>query len=68
MRNYGKPKGIRLRAEELELLKQVCEARGENPSVFIRRAMRKELARLSYLTPEEKKALQVPTAEEVKTG
>ena len=66
MLTYNKIISLRLRTKELTLLKQVCEARGENPSVFVRRSMRRELARLSYLTPEEKKALQVPTVEEVK--
>jgi hypothetical protein len=47
----------RMRKEEVELIKRVCEARGEDLSDFVRRSVKKELARLSYLSPEEKKAL-----------
>lgn len=58
--------GVRLRPDDLQLLRRVCEARGETPSTFVRRAMRKELGRLSFLTTLEKKALEV-TAKEVRT-
>jgi hypothetical protein len=43
--------------EDIELLKKVCKARGEDLSDFVRRSVRKELARLNYLSEEEKKAL-----------
>jgi len=43
--------------EDIELLKKVCKARGEDLSDFVRRSVRKELARLCYLSAEEKKAL-----------
>jgi len=43
--------------EEARLIKRVAKARGEDLSDFVRRAVRKELARLSYLSDEEKKAL-----------
>jgi len=49
----------RMSAEDIELLKKVCKARGEDLSDFVRRSVRKELARLNYLTEEEKKALEV---------
>jgi len=56
--------GLRLHSKDLTVLKKICEARGENPSVFARRAIKKELALFSYLSPEEKKALGIPTEEE----
>lgn len=47
----------RMKKEDIDLLKKVCHARGENISNFVRRAVRMELARLSFLSDEEKKAL-----------
>lgn len=47
----------RMSTEDIELLKKVCKARGEDLSDFVRRSVRKELARLNYLSEEEKKAL-----------
>lgn len=47
----------RMREEDILLLRKVCQARGENISNFVRRAVRMELARLSFLSNEEKKAL-----------
>jgi hypothetical protein len=49
----------RLTPEDHELLRKVCEARGENFSIFLRRALRGELARLSYYSPDVKRALGV---------
>jgi len=49
----------RMRREDVELIKRICEARGEDVSDFVRRAVRRELARLSFLSEEEKKALEV---------
>jgi len=43
--------------QDVELIKKVCEARGEDLSDFVRRSVKMELARLSYLSDEEKKAL-----------
>ena len=51
--------GYRFPLEDLSLLQSVCKARGEDVSDFVRRATRKELARLSYLSAEEKKALGI---------
>jgi len=48
-------------SEDVELIKKVCKARGEQVSDFVRRSVRKELARLNYLSEEEKKALEVET-------
>ncbi|GAI06235.1 unnamed protein product, partial [marine sediment metagenome] len=42
------------------LVERACKARGENISVFVRRSVRTELARLSFLTDQDKKALGVP--------
>ena len=64
MPDLTKRVGVRLRPKDLQLLKTICEARGENTSTFLRRGMRRELARLSYLTPEEKKALEITTKED----
>ncbi|MEM2129916.1 MAG: hypothetical protein QXZ70_04880 [Candidatus Bathyarchaeia archaeon] len=47
----------RMTQEEVTLLKQVAKARGEDLSDFVRRAVKMELARLSFLSPEERKAL-----------
>jgi len=48
---------VRMSEEDKALLKKVAKARGEDPSDFVRRAVKMELARLSFLGPEEKKAL-----------
>jgi len=40
-----------------ELLRKISEARGEDMSDFVRRAIKRELARLGFLPEEEKKAL-----------
>jgi hypothetical protein len=41
------------------VLRSVAKARGEDISNFVRRAIKVELARLSFLSPEEKMALGV---------
>jgi hypothetical protein len=38
-------------------LEKVCKSRGEDVSDFVRRSVRKELAGMSYLPAEDKKAL-----------
>jgi uncharacterized protein (DUF1778 family) len=50
---------VRILVEDRELLNRVCRARGEDLSDFVRRALRKELASLSFLPEEDKKALGV---------
>jgi uncharacterized protein (DUF1778 family) len=50
---------LRIEKKDLELLTKICKARGEGVSDFVRRAIRKELAKLGYLTKEEMKALEV---------
>lgn len=47
----------RMKKQDIALLKRVCEARGEDISDFVRRAIYKELASLSLLSEEQKKAL-----------
>jgi len=48
---------IRVTKRDKDLLEKICRARGEDPSDFVRRAVRKEFATLSYLPEEAKKAL-----------
>ena len=51
--------GVRVDQKDRELLEKVCKARGEDLSDFIRRAIRKELASLSFYSDDIKKALGV---------
>ena len=51
--------GVRLSDGDLVLLKEVCKARAEDVSGFIRRLVRKELSRLGYLDENVRKAFQV---------
>jgi len=51
--------GVRFSQKDVELLKKVCEARGEDISGFVRRAVKRDLAELSFYTEEEKKALGI---------
>ena len=50
---------IRFTKRDLALLVKVSRARGEDPSSFIRRALRMELAKLGFLSEEEMQALGV---------
>lgn len=54
--------GVRMNTKDRKILEKVCEARGEDLSDFIRRAVRKELAELSFYPDDVKKALGVLTA------
>jgi len=49
--------GVRLTEEDREILFKVCEARGEDVSDFVRRAIRKELAGLGFYPNDVRKAL-----------
>lgn len=49
----------RMPAADKALIRKICQARGEQLSDFVRRAIRRELVRLGYLDEEEKKALGV---------
>jgi len=51
---------IRFSKRDLTLILKVSRTRGEDPSSFIRRAVLLELAKLGYLSQEEKQALGVP--------
>jgi uncharacterized protein (DUF1778 family) len=52
---------VRLANGDSVLLKRICKSRGEDISDFVRRAIRSEFARLSFLRPAEKKALGIGT-------
>jgi hypothetical protein len=65
--------GFRMEAGDAELLKTVCKARREDVSDFIRRSIMKELACLSFLPKDQKKALGVspdmlPANQQTKEG
>ena len=51
--------GIKLSEEDKQLLDEVANQRGEANSSFVRRAIRKELARLGYFDEDVRKALGV---------
>lgn len=48
---------LRMSTDKVRLVKQAAKARGEDFSDFVRRSVYTELARLSYLSNAEKKAL-----------
>jgi len=50
---------VRLDPRDKDLVAKVAKARGEDLSDFVRRAIKTELAKLSFYTEEEKKALGV---------
>jgi len=50
---------VRLDPRDKDLVAKVAKARGEDLSDFVRRAIKSELAKLSFYTEEEKKALGV---------
>ena len=50
---------IRLSKNDLALLAKISRMRGQSSSDFIRLAMRREFARLGFLSEEEKQALGV---------
>lgn len=49
----------RMPPEDVDLIKTICRARGEDLSDFVRRALYRELGRLSYLDTEKMKALGI---------
>lgn len=51
--------GARVTDDLYSMLTKVCTNRGEDVSDFVRRAILKELAELSFLPSEQKKALGV---------
>ena len=50
----------RISPGDRRLVERACRARGENISVFVRRAVRTELAKLSLLPDRDKRALGIP--------
>ena len=58
--------GAKFENSTAQTLKNFCRARGESYSSFIRMAVKKELARYSYFTDKEKKALGVKSDESKK--
>jgi len=54
---YEKRISVRLDQELFQLLKRVCKIRRESKSSFVRKGIMDGLAKLSYLTPDEMKAL-----------
>ena len=59
MKNKNKIIAARFPTRDAILLKAVAKNRGQDVSDFVRLSVRKELARLSYLSLAEKKALEV---------
>lgn len=57
----------RMPKPDIDLLRKVTKARGEDLSSFVRRAVYKELADLSYLSEEQKKALGIKDKEKLLT-
>lgn len=51
---------VRFDVKTLTIIRKVTKARGEDISDLVRRAVKTELARLSFLSETEKKALGVP--------
>lgn len=50
---------VRIHEDIVELISKIADQRGENLSDFVRRSVLRELARLSYLPDEAKKALEI---------
>ena len=59
MRNLVKVVGVRVTEDLYSKLGTVCDARGEDVSDSIRGAVLKELASLSFLSEDQKKALGI---------
>jgi len=59
MKTNGQTVSARFTTSDASLLKQVCTARGEDVSDFIRRSVRKELACLGFYDNEVRLALGV---------
>jgi|YelNatPaOPRAMG01_1025707.scaffolds.fasta_scaffold32699_5 uncharacterized protein (DUF1778 family) len=58
---------FKLEEADRQLLEKVCRARGESLSSFVRRALRREFARLGFLSQDELKALEL-NLKEVELG
>ena len=51
------PLCVRIDEKTVRNLKSICKDRGEDVSDFVRRAIKKDLANLGYLSRRERKAL-----------
>ena len=60
--------GARIEAGTKDLVEKVSKARGEDVSDFIRRSVLKELASLSFLSADDKKALGVKTESQIQVS
>ncbi len=60
--------GIRIPTSDAVQLRQICESRREDVSDFVRRAIRTEMARLSFGSELEKKALGILTKKTNRKG
>jgi|GEM_PF-1453915 uncharacterized protein (DUF1778 family) len=69
MVNELKPKkafcGFKIEQEIYELIRAICKSRGEDISDFMRRAVKRELGRLNYLSEEELKALEMSNCQKL---
>jgi len=63
MKYKNKIISVRFSIPNVILIKEVARDRGQDVSDFIRFSVRKELARLSFLSPAEKKALEITKKE-----
>ena len=59
---------VRITKEEKNLVEKVSQARGEYISIFVRRAVRRELATLGFYTVDERRALGLDPATVEGTG
>ena len=59
MKDDNKIVAVRFPTSDANLLKEIATDRGQDVSDFVRLSVRKELARLSFLSSKEKKALEV---------
>ena len=50
---------VRFPTSDVFLVKEIAKNRGQDVSDFVRLSVKKELARLSFLSKEEKKALEM---------
>ena len=65
MRNLIKVVGVRVTADLYTKIKLVSSSRGEDVSDFVRRSILKELATLSFVSIEQKKALGLKEVEAI---
>ena len=59
MEKFSELMGVRFDAETYGLIQKVASAQGIGGCDFIRMATRRELARLKFISGEEKKALEI---------